>query len=149
MVGVGGTGGGGGGGIGVAVGGGGGKPIEPIVIGKGGGIGGMPGRPGIMGGIPGIGGGNGSRPGVSENIWFGRSFGKRGFCAANMRSAAVPCLSPLASFLKAYETEIARLHKNCPFIASMAISDASNDAKFMNANPLLFPVSGSRIILGT
>ena len=62
--------------------------------------------------------------------------------------AADPCLSPLESFLNAYEIVIARLHKYCPFIASMAASEASKLAKLMNAKPLLFPVSGSLIIFG-
>ena len=60
--------------------------------------------------------------------------------------AAEPCLSPLASFLNAYEIVIGRLHKYCPFIASIAASEASKLAKLMNAKPLEFPVSGSRII---
>ena len=37
----------------------------------------------------------------------------------------VPCRSPRPSFLSAYVTEMARLHKYWPFIASMAASDAS------------------------
>jgi hypothetical protein len=41
-----------------------------------------------------------------------------------------------------------RLHKYCPFIASIEASEASKLAKLMNANPFEFPVSGSRIILG-
>lgn len=60
--------------------------------------------------------------------------------------AAEPCLSPLASFLNAYEIVIGRLHKYCPFIASIAASEASKLAKLMNAKPLELPVSGSRII---
>jgi len=39
-----------------------------------------------------------------------------------------------------------RLHKYCPFIASIEASEASKLAKLMNANPFEFPVSGSRII---
>jgi hypothetical protein len=39
-----------------------------------------------------------------------------------------------------------RLHKYCPFIASMEASEASKLAKLMNANPFEFPVSGSRMI---
>ena len=62
--------------------------------------------------------------------------------------AADPCLSPFESFLNAYEIVIARLHKYCPFIASIAASEASKLAKLMNANPLLLPVSGSLIIFG-
>ena len=42
-----------------------------------------------------------------------------------------------------------RLQRNCPFMASMAMSDASKEAKLMNAKPLLEPESGSRMILGT
>lgn len=38
------------------------------------------------------------------------------------------------------------LHKYCPFIASIAASDASKEAKLMNAYPFEFPVSGSLII---
>lgn len=60
-------------------------------------------------------------------------------------SAADPCLSPLTSFLKAYDTDIGRLHRYWLFIASIAASDASNDAKLINANALEFPVSGSRM----
>lgn len=48
-------------------------------------------------------------------------------------SAAEPCLSPLESFLKAKEMEIALLHRNCPFIASRAASAASKLAKLMKA----------------
>jgi len=60
--------------------------------------------------------------------------------------AAEPCLSPLASFLNANDTVIGRLHKYCPFMASMAASAASKLAKLMNANPLELPVSLSRMI---
>lgn len=94
----------------------------------------------------GIGGGMG---GASANSWWGLSVGKSGFCAANSLSAAVPCLSPLASFLKAYETDIGLLQRYCPFIASMAASLASKLAKLTKAKPLEFPESGSRIIFGT
>lgn len=38
------------------------------------------------------------------------------------------CSLPLVSFLKAYDTEMARLHRNCPFMASMAASDASKQS---------------------
>ena len=48
--------------------------------------------------------------------------------AASMRSAGVPCRSPLVSFLNAYITLTARLHRNCPFIASIAASDASDES---------------------
>uniref|UniRef100_A0A182UYK9 Uncharacterized protein n=1 Tax=Anopheles merus TaxID=30066 RepID=A0A182UYK9_ANOME len=41
-----------------------------------------------------------------------------------------------------------RLQRYCPFMASMAASDASKLAKFMKANPFELPVSGSRIIFG-
>lgn len=51
--------------------------------------------------------------------------------------------------MKAYETVIALLHKYCPFMASIDASEASKDAKFTNANPFEFPLSGSLIILGT
>lgn len=40
------------------------------------------------------------------------------------------------------------LHRYWPFIASIAASDASKEAKLMNAYPFEFPVSGSLIILG-
>lgn len=73
---------------------------------------------------------------------------KRWNLPASNRSAADPCRSPLESFLNAYDTEIGRLHKYCPFIASIAASDASKLAKLINAKPLEFPVSGSLIILG-
>ena len=46
--------------------------------------------------------------------------------------------------MKAYETEMALLQRYCPFMASMAASDASKLAKLINANPFEFPVSGSR-----
>lgn len=48
--------------------------------------------------------------------------------AANILSAGVPCLSPRVSFLYANVTEMGRLHRNCPFIASMAASAASNES---------------------
>lgn len=51
----------------------------------------------------------------------------------NLIPAAEPCLSPLESFLKANEMEIALLHKNCPFMASKAASAASKLAKLMKA----------------
>ena len=60
--------------------------------------------------------------------------------------AAEPCLSPLESFLKAYETLIGRLLRYWPFIASIAASDAAKLAKLMKAKPLELPVSGSRMI---
>ncbi len=49
-------------------------------------------------------------------------------CAASKRSAGVPCRSPLVSFLNAYPTEMARLQRNCPFMASMAASLASKQS---------------------
>ena len=64
----------------------------------------------------------------------------------NTVPAADPCLSPFESFLNAYEIVIALLHKYCPFIASIAASDASKLAKFIKAYPLEFPESGSLII---
>lgn len=82
--------------------------------------------------------------GASANSWWGRSAWDSGFWAASSLSAAEPCLSPLESFLKAYEMEMALLHRYCPgkdhtvnkhsltnyvshlpFIASMAASEAS------------------------
>ena len=60
--------------------------------------------------------------------------------------AAEPCLSPLASFLKAYDTLIGRLHRCCPFIASIAASAASKLANLTKANPFELPESGSRMI---
>lgn len=84
--------------------------------------------------------------GASANNWWGRSACDSGFCAANKRSAAEPCRSPFESFLNAYDTVIGRLQRYCPFIASIAASDASKLAKLMKANPLELPVSGSRII---
>eukprot|EP00982_Pelagococcus_subviridis_P004318 29123-Pelagococcus_subviridis.AAC.1 len=52
----------------------------------------------------------------------------RSMFAASMRSAGVPCRSPRVSFLYANVTDIGRLHKNCPFIASIAASAASNES---------------------
>lgn len=90
--------------------------------------------------------GGGARGGASANNWWGLSAWLSGFWAANNLSAALPCLSPFASRLKAYETEIGLLHRYWPFIASILASDASNEAKFINAKPFEFPVSGSLII---
>ena len=90
--------------------------------------------------------GGGASGGASANNWWGLSAWLNGFWAASNRSAALPCLSPFASRLNAYDTEIGLLHKYWPFIASILASDASNDAKFINAKPLEFPVSGSLII---
>jgi hypothetical protein len=42
-----------------------------------------------------------------------------------MRSASVPCRSPLPSFLNAYWQVIGLFMRNCPFIDSSAASDAS------------------------
>ena len=36
-------------------------------------------------------------------------------------------------------TETGRLHKNCPFMASIAASDASNESKLTKPKPLLLP----------
>ena len=63
--------------------------------------------------------------GASANSWWGRSAWDSGFCAARSLSAAEPCLSPLLSFLNAYEIAIALLQRYCPFIASIAASEAS------------------------
>ena len=60
--------------------------------------------------------------------------------------AADPWRSPFVSFLNAYDTLIARLHRCCPFIASIAESLASKLAKLMKAKPFELPVSVSRII---
>lgn len=64
------------------------------------------------------------------------------------RSAGVPWRSPLVSFLKAYVTEMGRPPRYCPFIASIAASDASKSSKLMNPKPLEVPDSGSRITFG-
>jgi len=48
----------------------------------------------------------------------------------------------------AYVHEIGRLHRNWPFIASMAASLASNVSNETKPKPRLLPVSGSRMILG-
>ena len=165
----------GGGGGGGAQDGGGGNGAKPLGGGGGGGIGGMPsditigradgggggggiaswtggggGGGGIPGGIPpiilpieDIGGGMG---GASANNWWGRSVWASGFWAAKSLSAADPCRSPLESFLNAYEIVIGLLHRYCPFIASMAASDASKLAKLIKANPLELPVVGSLMI---
>merc|ERR1719240_1049214 len=63
---------------------------------------------------------------------FGPSLG---LLAAINRSAAEPCLSPLVSFLYAYETLIGLLHKNCPFIADKALSEASKESYEMKPKP--------------
>lgn len=84
--------------------------------------------------------------GASANSWCGRSACDRGFCAASKRSAAEPCRSPFESFLNAYDTDMGLLQRYCPFIASIAASEASKLAKFIKAKPFELPVSGSRII---
>lgn len=93
-----------------------------VTDGGGGGMGGI----GIGGGggmcIEDMGGGTG---GASAKNWWGLSAWDRGFWAASSLSAAEPCLSPLESFLKAYEMEMFRLHRYWPFMASMAASEAS------------------------
>jgi len=68
--------------------------------------------------------------------------------AASMRSFADPCRSPFESFLNANATEMARLARNCPFMASMALSAASNVSKTTKPKPLDAPLSVSRWILG-
>lgn len=126
--------------------GGGGIPEGPggIPIIPGGGCGIPP------GGKPACGPGCGTCRGAVANMVWGRfSFAWFARCwAAKRRSAGVPCRSPLVSFLKAYPTAMERLHRYCPFIASMAESDASKQSKEMKPNPLELPVSGSRIIFG-
>ena len=47
--------------------------------------------------------------------------------------AAEPCLSPLESFLNAYDIVIGLLHRYWPFMASIAASDDSKLAKLMKA----------------
>ncbi len=93
---------------------------------------GIPIMPGMNGGmpmaIPIIAGGAGA---PVANVVCGR-MDLWGFCAASMRSAGVPCRSPLVSFFSAYETEMGLLHRNCPFMVSMAASLASNESKLMN-----------------
>ena len=61
-------------------------------------------------------------------------------CCANIRSARLPCRSAcppvgrpvsslmLVSFLNAYWTTICLLQRYCPFIQSMAVSDASKES---------------------
>ena len=128
----------GGGGIPIIPGGG-GIPIMPII--PGGGIPIIPGGGGIPiipggGGIPIIPGGGGIPiipipggpggpggpptpvfvcPGPDANKVCGRFMAvtlRRVWFAASILSAGVPCLSPFASFLYAYSTETARLHRN-------------------------------------
>jgi len=50
--------------------------------------------------------------------------------------------------LIAYVTEIGRLHKNWPFMDSIAASEASNVSNETKPKPRELPVSGSRMILG-
>lgn len=57
-------------------------------------------------------------------------------CAANIRSASSPCLSPLPSFLYAYCTETCLFMRYWPFILAMAASDDSKSAKETNPYPL-------------
>lgn len=64
----------------------------------------------------------------------------------SVKPSHVPCLSPLDSFLKAYEADICLLQRYCPFIASIAESLASKLAKLTNAKPFDPPLSGSLII---
>ena len=116
----------GGGGIPIIPGGG-GIPIMPIIPGGGipiipggGGIPIIPGGGGIP--IPGGPGGPGGPPtpvfvcpGPDANKVCGRFMAvtlRRVWFAASILSAGVPCLSPFASFLYAYSTETARLHRN-------------------------------------
>ena len=98
-------------------------PIKPIIPGGGAGPGGgAPGPPGIAAA---------ACPGPAANMVCGLFCAVadlRSTFAASMRSAGVPCRSPLVSFLKAYITLTARLQRNCPFIASIAASDASNES---------------------
>ena len=46
--------------------------------------------------------------------------------------------------MKAYWTEMALLHRNWPFMHSIARSDDSNESNDTNPNPLERPVSWSR-----
>ena len=92
------------------IGGGGGIPPSPMA-------GGIPIIP-----IPGGPGGPGGPPtpvfvcpGPDANKVCGRFMAvtlRRVWFAASILSAGVPCLSPFASFLYAYSTETARLHRN-------------------------------------
>jgi len=63
-------------------------------------------------------------PGSAAKNWLGRALPEErlGLLAARSRSAAEPCRSPFESFLIAYVTEIGRLHRNWPFMASIAAS---------------------------
>ena len=63
--------------------------------------------------------------------------------AASSRSAGVPWRSPRESFLYAYVTEMGRLHRNWPFMASMAASDASKLSKDTKPKPRLLPCARS------
>ncbi|KAF1765171.1 hypothetical protein GCK72_005123 [Caenorhabditis remanei] len=146
-------GGGGGGGHIPVDGGGGGRGVIPGV----GGIGGIGGGIGVT--LGGGGGTGGYCPGypfvgipINGGGWYpGRpvACAAMAACTPGIASAAVPCRSPFESLLNAYETVIARLHKNCPFIASNAVSEASKEAKLMKANPFDVPESTSLIIFGT
>lgn len=112
---------------------------RPLGVGKSGGApiigpaaGRAPGRGGMLMGIPGI------------------TLGRRlriSLCLARRRSEALPCRSPLTpSFLYAYEQWTGRLHRNCPFMASIA---ASADSKLSNATkpkPRDAPVSSVTIL---
>ncbi len=78
-------------------------------------------------------------------------------CAANIRSARLPCRSdalPMASppsavsFLKAYCTVICLFPKNSLCMQSMAMSDASKESYATKPNPLLSFVSSSLAIFG-
>lgn len=61
--------------------------------------------------------------GPEENFMLGLN--RLGLLAASMRSASEPWRSPLEFFLNAYCTVIDLLHKNCPFMHSIARSAAS------------------------
>ena len=79
-----------------------------------------------------MGAGGGGAPiaggGAVANMVWGRCLEAAGLLAASSLSAGVPCLSPLVSFLYAYDTVMARLHRYWPFIASMAASEPSNES---------------------
>lgn len=73
-------------------------------------------------------GGGGRGPGMAgvgpdEKFMFGLN--RLGLLAANMRSASEPWRSPLEFFLNAYWTVMDLLHKNWPFMHSIAKSAAS------------------------
>mmetsp|Transcript_7330 Transcript_7330/g.25829 ORF Transcript_7330/g.25829 Transcript_7330/m.25829 type:complete len:255 (-) Transcript_7330:372-1136(-) len=130
---------GGGGGNGIPMAGGGGIPGGGSIAPGGGGIPGGPAGGGGLGGPP---------TGPAANMVCGLWLCPLLVVAAIILSAALPCLSPLESFLYANVTLTGLLHRNCPSIASMAASAASNESYDTNPKPREAPVSGSRMIFG-